>query len=65
MANQTGAADRRDTILDQIEALRSRFEARRTASPPPTSGLQTAYEIRMQQLYDALDATEGGLEDAI
>lgn len=65
MANSTAPAERRDTILDEIAALRSAFEERRLANPPPTSALQSAYELRMQQLYDALDATEERLDDAV
>ena len=45
------------SILNQIEALRNEFDKRRATSPPPTSSLQCAYEIRMQRLYDLLDGT--------
>lgn len=49
------------SILNQIEALRNEFNQRRTTSPPPTSSLQCAYEIRMQRLYDLLDGTTEAL----
>ena len=53
-----GDAPGRELILNQIERLKSQYYERRSASPPPTSALQTAYEIRMQRLYDQLDATD-------
>lgn len=58
MAKETASGDIRTYILDQIESLRNEFNERREATPPPTSALQSAYEIRMQRLYDQLDATD-------
>jgi hypothetical protein len=49
------------SILNQIDALRNEFNQRQTTSPPPTSSLQCAYEIRMQRLYDLLDETTEAL----
>ena len=60
MAQSPSPEDTRASILNQIEALRNEFNDRRATSPPPTTSLQCAYEIRMQRLYDILDsATEG------
>lgn len=59
MAKATIPESTRPSILNQIEALRNEFNDRQATSPPPTTSLQCAYEIRMQRLYDILDsATE-------
>ena len=59
MAETNTPKSARASILNQIEALRNEFNDRRATSPPPTSSLQCAYEIRMQRLYDILDGTTG------
>ncbi len=59
MADEGNASDTRKFILHQIETLRHEFHERRSVTPPPTGAIETAYEIRMQRLYDALDAADG------
>ena len=56
MAKPTIPESTRDSILNQIEALRNEFNVRQATSPPPTTSLQCAYEIRLQRLYDILDS---------
>lgn len=58
MTNEHTADNGRASILDQIEELRNEFHLRRDAQPPPTTSLQSAYEIRMQRLYDRLDSVD-------
>ena len=57
-------SDTRETILDQITELRKEFNARRRSTRPLTAALESAYEIRMQRLYDRLDAAGGTPESA-
>ena len=56
VANEHASNDNRETILDQITELRNEFNARRRSARPLTAALESAYEIRMQRLYDRLDA---------
>ena len=56
MAKPTIPESTQASILNQIEALRNEFNDRQATSPPPTTSLQCAYEIRMQRLYDILDS---------
>jgi hypothetical protein len=58
VANEHASDETRETILDQITELRNEFNKRRTSPRPLTAALATAYEIRMQRLYDRLDATD-------